>query len=279
MYLYPYINIRVTTRQQTLTYPFSMKAKPTIKLKPKQIEILLLLYRFRFLNRNQIQKLMSHKHFNRVIVWLNELANEKYIVRDYNRRLAGKPSVYFLGTGGRKVLMEMEDIKKSLLERVYQEKRTSQAFREHCMLIAEIYMSLLSLVEKNNAKLNFYTKNELSDIKYLVLPHPDIYFSIEQKSLTKRYFLDVFDSYSSGKWLFKRVQQHIHYFEENYWQDHNPNPFPEILFVYQEEKTMKILETLVRKRTAGYEGISFSLVSGNDIRLKGISRELLRRVL
>ena len=233
---------------------------------------------YRFLNRPQIQKLLNHKNHTLVINWLNELVKTKHIVSEFKRQLGNVPSVYFLGTNGRKELLKRTDTKQKLLKRVYQEKKASLAFRNRCMAVADIYISLLSLTQKNKAILSFYTTVDLTDMKYLPLPHPDAFFSIQQKEFTKRYFIDVFDSQASEKWIYKRVQQYFKYFEENYWQDHNKNPFPEILFVYQESMTKKYLEALIKKRIDEYEDISFSLIFSDDIKQKGVSKEILHKV-
>jgi hypothetical protein len=255
-----------------------MKTQTDLKIKDKQTEILLNLYRFRFLNRNQIQQLLNHKKHNRIIKWLNELAKEKYVNCEFERKFGAIPSVYCLGTKARKELKKRKEIKEKLLERVYQEKNSSQEFKAHNMAIADIYLSLVDLTKKHDAKLNFYTAVDLTDMKYLVLPHPDAYFSIEQKKFTKRYFLDVFNLNSSEKWLFKRVKQYFKYYEEEYWQDHNQNPFPEIIFVYYDLKTKKELEKIIRKNLEDEENLPFSLVMFDDIKKKGLSKEILYKI-
>lgn len=255
-----------------------MKTKPKRKLKQKKIDILMLLYKFRFLNRIQIQTLLNHKKFNRIIIWLNELAKDKYIIREYKRTIDAKPAVYFLGTSGREELIGKENINQSLLKRVYQEKRASLIFKNHCIIIADIYISLVQLAKEHNAQLKFFTKTDLTDIKYLILPHPDAYFSIEQKEITKRYFLEVFDEYPSGKWLYKRVQQYFYYYSQNFWQDRNTNPFPEIIFVYHDPDTKKDLERMIKRRLEDEENISFSLISWEQIRLNGLRKDTLYKI-
>jgi hypothetical protein len=188
------------------------------------------------------------------------------------------PSVYFLGTNGRKELLNRTDIKQKLLKRVYQEKKASSSFKNHSMAVADVYLSLLTLVKKNNAKLSFYTTVDLTDLKYLPLPHPDAFFSIKQKELTKRYFLDVFNPQVSEKWLYKRVKQYFKYYEEQYWQDHNKNQFPEIIFVYFDEKTKKTLIKYIKKSLDYEENINFSLTSVEEIKTKGISKEVLQKI-
>ncbi len=249
-----------------------------LKLKDKQTEILLNLYRFRFLNRNQIQRLLNHKKHNRIIKWLNELTKEKYVIQEFERKIGAIPSVYCLGTKARKELKKRKEIKEKLLERVYQEKNSSPEFKTHCMTIADIYLSLCNLTKKHDAKLSFYTIVDLTDMKYLVLPHPDAFFSIQQKEFTKRYFLDVFNLNASEKWLYKRVKQYFKYYEEDYWQDHNKNPFPEIIFICFDEKTKKTLIKIIKKNLEEEENLSFSLFDIKDLRLQGINKVTLFKV-
>jgi hypothetical protein len=186
--------------------------------------------------------------------------------------------VYCLGTKARKELKKRKEIKEKLLERVYQEKNSSPEFKTHCMTIADIYLSLCNLTKKHDAKLSFYTIVDLTDMKYLVLPHPDAFFSIQQKEFTKRYFLDVFNLNASEKWLYKRVKQYFKYYEEDYWQDHNKNPFPEIIFICFDEKTKKTLIKIIKKNLEEEENLSFSLFDIKDLRLQGINKVTLFKV-
>lgn len=254
-----------------------MKTQIDLKLKEKQTEILLNLYRFRFLNRNQIQQLLNHKKHNRIIKWLNELAKEKYVNCEFERKFGAIASVYCLGTRARKKLKNRQNVKIKLLERVYQEKNSSSEFKAHNMAIADIYLSLTDLTKKHDAKLNFYTTVDLTDMKYLVLPHPDAFFSIQQKEFTKRYFLDVFNLNASEKWLYKRVKQYFKYYEEDYWQDHNKNPFPEIIFVCFDEKTKRNLIKNIKKGLEDEENLKFSLTTVEEIKSKGLRKEILHK--
>lgn len=254
-----------------------MTNKPP-KLKDRQLEILMLLYRFRFLNRIQIQQLLNHKNHTLVIHWLNELKEQKYIVSFFKKELGNIPTVYCLGTKARKVLIGKDGIKDKLLKRVYQEKKSSQAFKNHCMTVADIYLSLIKLTQTNNAKLTFYTTVDLADIKYLPLPHPDSFFSIKQKEMIKRYFLDIFNTGVSNKWIYKRIKQYFKYYDENYWQDHNQNPFPEIIFVYYDLKTKKEMERIIRRNLEEEPSLLFSLVMFNDIKKKDIGKDVLYRI-
>ena len=171
-----------------------------------------------------------------------------------------------------------DEIKEKILKRVYQEKKSSQAFKNHCMCVADIYLSLTKLTDSNKAKLTFYTNVDLTDIKYLPLPHPDAFFSIKQKESTKRYFLDVFNPGVSNKWIYKRIKQYFKYYDEDYWQEHNKNPFPEIIFVCFDEKTKKNLIKNIKKGLEDEENLKFSLTTVEEIKSKGLGKEILHKV-
>src|SRR3990172_7174663 len=72
----------------------------------RHTEILRFLYQFRFLSRNQLQTLLNHKHYNRIIVWLNELTENGYIRRYYDKKRVTVPAIYLLGNKGRKYLKQ-----------------------------------------------------------------------------------------------------------------------------------------------------------------------------
>ena len=249
-----------------------------LKLKDRQLEILMLLYRFRFLNRVQIQQLLNHRNHTLVIHWLNELTEQKYLYSFFKKELGNIPTVYYLGTKAKKILTGKDEIKEKILKRVYQEKKSSQLFKNHCMCVADIFISLTKLTDSNKAKLTFFTNVDLTDIKYLPLPHPDAFFSIQQKESVKRYFLDIFSPGVSNKWIYKRIKQYFKYYDEDYWQEHNKNPFPDIIFVYYDIKTKKELEKIIKRNLEEEPNLSFSLVMYDDIKKKGIGKNVLFRV-
>lgn len=67
-------------------------------LKDQQKEIIDSLLRFRYLNRLQIQTMLHHKSWKRIILWLNDLTEKHYLFRFYTRNFAGKQSEYCLDT-------------------------------------------------------------------------------------------------------------------------------------------------------------------------------------
>lgn len=248
----------------------------------QQDHILQHLYTFRFLNRNQIQQLLGHKQFNRIIIWLNELTESQFIRRYHNPKTVTIPALYSLGLKGRKYLKdnpEFKQIKTSVLDRVWREQTLSTQFREHCLFIADCYLSLTKLVKTTGATLHFYTKTDLVGLKYLILPHPGVYFSIEEPSGNKKsYFLDVFDDLPARMVLRKRIRQYFQYFENSYWQDHNKNPFPSIILVCPDSRSHNYLNIHIQKQLEKNIELSFYLSLKSDIKSKGLSREVLFKV-
>lgn len=251
------------------------KTVPLLKpLKPKQQEILINLIRFRYLTRPQIQRLLNHKTWKRIIIWLNELTENLYIFRFYDKAIAGKPSIYCLDKKSIPFLRE-QGFDEHLIKKVYEEKKRTQIFRDHNILIADIYLSLLQLTNQTHAKVTFYTKSDLYGIYYLILPHPDCYFVIkEQSGKSKYYFLDVFDDRS---FLYKRMYQYLAYYENHYWQTKTKKQFPDILFVCPDERAKKSIIRFMQRNLPS-DSPSFYLTTQQEIQTQGINKNVLLKV-
>lgn len=246
----------------------------TRKLKIKQTEIIEYLLKFRHLQQPQIQQLLNHKHKERIRIWLNELVDSHYIFRIYEREVGGKPSEYCLDKGSI-LYLRQKGTNERLLKRIYKEKTNSQAFRDRSIFIATVYLSLLELTKKTRAKLNFYTKDDLRNIKYLILTHPDCYFAITEKSgAIQRYFLDVFQD---EEFMYKRFYQYDNYFKKQYWQKHTIKTFPKILLICIDEKAKRKLYGFIKKKL-GENSPSFFLSSLVEIQEQGINKNVLRIV-
>jgi hypothetical protein len=244
-------------------------------------EILNHLYTFRFLTRNQIQTLLEHKHFNRIITWLNELTKSGYIRKYYNPKTITIPAIYSLGLNGRKYLKgkKLDEINEKLLDRVWREHTLSSQFQEHCIFLADCYLSLLQTSNLNQSKLHFYTKTGLHGMKYLILPHPDAYIAIEKGDQIQRYFLDIFDEMPPRMLLRKRVKQYIEYFEDEIWQEQTGKPFPKVILICPDEKSKNYLHRFIQSVLEDVEGVEFYLSTRKMVKEKGLSRETLKRVL
>lgn len=246
-------------------------------------EILYNLYRFRFLTGHQIQPLLNHKHYNRINIWLNQLTDNGYIRRYYDKKNVTAPAIYSLGNNGRKFLLEHSKelkVKPQLLNRVWRESTLSKQFQEHCLLVADIYLSLMKLTNKTKAILRFYTKPELSGLKYLILPNPDAYFSIEETNGHKKaYFLDIIDPLPARMILRKRIRQYTEYYDNEYWQDHNRIDFPSIIFICPDARSRNYLNTHIGEKLLEFPDMAFYLAIREDIHKSGLSRDVLQKVI
>ncbi len=246
----------------------------TKKLKTRQKEIIDQLLKFRHLQQPQIQELLNHKHKERVRIWLNDLVERKCIFRIYEKQVGGKPSEYCLDIGSIPYLREKE-VDEALINKIYDEKTHSQEFRDHCIFLATIYLSLCTLTKKTHTSLSFYTKTDLYGYKYLILPHPDCYFAIkESPRRIKRYFLDIFDDES---FVYRRFYQYQNYYKKKYWQKNAKKPFPEIISIYSKESLKKKVYGFIQKKL-DTNSPKFYLSTWEEIQKQGISRRVLTKV-
>lgn len=244
-------------------------------------EILHHLYTFRFLTRNQLQTLLGHKHFNRIIIWLNELSNTGYIRKYYNPKTVTVPAIYSLGLKGRTYLKQKQlpEIDIAQLDRVWREPNLSKQFRDHCFFLADCYLSLLELSKTSNAKLHFYTKTKLHGMQYLILPHPDAYIAIEEASgEIQRYFMDILDEMPPRMLLRKRVKQYIEYFEDEIWQEQTGKAFPKIILICPDERSKNYLHRFIQSVLEDIEEMEFYLSTRELVKEKGLNRNILMKV-
>ena len=210
------------------------------------------------------------------------MTKKRIIARDFSEKFGEntKPAIYCLDIKSKEILLKHKDFKTLFLHRIYDDKNSSRNFKNHCVLIADIYLSLLSLTKKNKTKLNFHTNIDLKGMQYMILSEPDAYFAItENKNLIKRYFLDIFDKSSSDKWSYKRVIQYFNYYSKNYWQDHNKNSFPEVILVFPNDKLKNNLEKFIKKKLMEeYADIPFYLSTWEEIKSQGINKDILYKV-
>lgn len=240
-----------------------------IKLTKKLTEIIILLYRFRFLSREQIQTILKHKYHSRVINWLNKLVESKYITKFYDKSFVSEASVYCLGNAGRKYLKDVKKIDLKPLSRVWKEKKYSKEFRDHCQLLANIYI-LLSNQFKD--KLKFHTKTDLYEIENLINPAPDAYFYINDK----RYFLEIFDDIRPV-FMRKRIKDYFEYYDSDQWQENTDKDFPNIILICPNKRIQAHLYYYIQNKLNGDIEPVFYLKNKDNIK-EGFQIENLQEV-
>jgi hypothetical protein len=263
----------------------TIKTEQTLTLKKRHQQILILLYKFRFLNRKQIQKILNQKDWKRTIEWLNNLNQYKYIIKYYSKKIDEEPTVYSLGTMGRKYFLEHKEIKDitiPLLDRVWREHKNSETSRKHWVLLADIYLSLMQLVKsarKGKGKLRFFTHVDLWGVKHLILKEPDAYFTIKEGSGdTKGYFLDIFDSYTQWDEITDRIQKYFQYFKKNLWQDYMKRPFPRIVIISPSDRYKSIYGYIKKILIEKENGMLFYLSTWDEIQREGMNSKVLHKV-
>jgi len=246
--------------------------------------ILIYLYRYRFLKREQLQKLFKHKNHRTILLWLNQLTKTDYIRRYYNPKTINTPALYSLGLKGRAYLKENKRrLKISLthLNRIWREPELSLQFRYNCLLIADIYLSLEKLIETTGAKLRFFTKSDLYSVKDLPLPHPDIFFHIEEiDGVKKYYFLDIFNYFTHQIKFKKRIEQYYDYYDEDTWQESTDDrPFPTIIFVCSDKRSYNYINWYLRENLLEDDNLDFYLTTKKILNTEGLTRHALKKVM
>lgn len=249
----------------------------TDTLTDKQLEIVYLIYRFRFLNRIQIQQFLNHKDHSLIIRYLKELTDKQILNRIYSTTRANinTPSIYYLGTKSRLALKDHNKCNPDVLGRVYREKYRSDSFREHSMFIADLYFHFQKAAEQESSVCHFYTATDISTVAYAPLPLPDAYITITNgKKHIKRYFLDVFLDRMPMFAVRRRINQYCRYFNGNYWQDHNKDPFPKVLLICPSLRIQhSLLRSILQLLEVEDANISFFLGLKDDIKKRGIQSD------
>lgn len=259
-----------------------MKKSELPPITKKQKEILLLLYKFRFLTRLQIQTILNHKHHNRINNWLIDLTEKHYLIQYYDKSFAGAPAIYSLGINSRKYLKENteeNEVFAPLLDRIWREKNFTLTFRDHCLFLGDIFISVRETAKRNNLELHFLTRTNLSMYEYMLKPIPDSYTVFKKKyTQPRRFFLDIFDPLPPRMMLRKRVRQYFNYYEARYWQDNTPHPFPVIIFICPDEKSKRYLYRFIKKKLDDESDLVFFLTTKDQVKEKGLRRDVLQGV-
>ncbi len=235
-----------------------------------QNSIFFLLYKFRFLHTNQIQKLLNHKYNTRINTWLNDLTKQEYLQRQYDTRtIIKKPAVYTLTKKARTLLKSNNSYSLAALNKIYREKHRSQTFITHCLLIADIYLTLLSKNGKDET-ITFETKNTLSDYDYFPQDILDAYIAIKSPTSINRYFTTVIDP-TPRLYIAKGiVRQYFTYWQSSNWEENTDKPFPAILLICPDEKVQRMLGYYIAKTLHEEQSdIHFYLSTFEEVKKRG----------
>lgn len=242
-------------------------------LTDKQLQIPVLLYRFRYLDRLQIQRLLHHKSDSRIHIWLHKLLNHGYIARIYSTSYKEntKPAIYYLVPKSIPYVRTVPDVSASQLKYIYLNHTRSEKFIHHNLLVADLCLYFQSLATQTHEALKFFTKTDLTRLKYYPHPSPDASFTTTKQKKTVSYFLDVIDEGVPRFALRGRIVQYVDYYNNGIWQKSTNKPFPSILFVCPDLKTQKFLNKFIAETLAdeGLENVSVYLTNQDTLRSGG----------
>ena len=263
------------------TTKLSMTKLPTIT--KKQESIITLIFRFRFLNRIQIQKLLNHKDYKTINDWLRDLTEKEYIYRIYDPRHAGntKPAIYYTTKNGIAYIKFQNGGDAKVVQKLYREKTRSKSFIEACQLLADIY---LDLTNRANDQVSFeisvrrdYPAHALGDMLSEISPHA----FIEQRASnqTKQYFIETFIN-QPAELLRMRIKKYLSYYQASEWEAETHMPFPTILFVCPDEKTLTYIKQYTKKKLKMLDeaDLNIQITENENVKEFGITGDIWTQI-
>lgn len=225
----------------------------------KQQEILSLLYRFRFLHRIQIQHLLNHKDYKTINLWLKDLTQKEYITRIYENSFQkhNKPAQYYIAKNGIKYFKKNSIFEKKYINKFYKESKTTEKFRERCMFIADIYLKLKKLDEK---ELTFFTQSDFPTEGVIRDIMPSFGFIQNNKNKKQVYIAELFRAGQPRYFMRLRIKKYIEFFAE----EQNTA----LLFICPSETVQKYLLRFTQKLLSEDESpqVSIQITTENNIR-------------
>ncbi len=247
-----------------------------------QHTIISLLFRFRFLDRTQIQKFLNHKDYKTINDWLRDLSEKEYIGHIYPLSYPNhqKP-VYYLNKNGIALVKAENSGNAGVVQKLYREKDRSKSFIDLCQLLADIYLDLSSL---NTADVNFqmsvkndYESHELGEMLNDISPKAFIEQTANDE--TNQYFLEIFINCPKDL-LRMRIKRYISYYQASEWEAETSMPFPTILFVCPDDKTLSYFKqyTKTKLKMLDEPELNIQITEANKVKEFGITGDIWDRV-
>jgi hypothetical protein len=227
----------------------------------KQQDILKLLYAYRYLDRKQIQLSLNHTDKRRVISWLKDLREKKYVEWIYSTDFVEKtkPAIYYLGINGIRYLKTLDRYPIEELRKRYRDTGRSRTFIDRSLLVADCCLSLRAINTNGTSQASF---NYIPETSYIDPDH-DYHWLAEhevlrpnlcivkrnkQGTITANYLLEIFDSSLPRYRMRYRLKKYVTYLEDGEWEGDDPAPIillacPTITeLIYAKRSTKKLIE-------------------------------------
>lgn len=255
---------------------------PTQQQIPKQI------YKFRFINRLQMQKLLKHKDKRRINSWLKDLVEKEYLEKvpknnSFEERT--KLTIYRIGVNGIRFLKTHPEFSLEIIRKLYRDGKRTESFIDQCILLTDIYLSLiLRNVGQNGVVYEVTTNSDLvsteSPLHFLKDLNPDlIYAEIQKyKKLTNKFnLIEVFEKTIPNYSIKKRIRTYLEFYFSNEWEDNMSEPFPTVKFIcstktqlmYAKRCTKKLLE-----ENQNPEDFNIMFITIDEVKDSGITLDI-----
>ena len=248
----------------------------------KQQEILTLIPRFRFIARPHIQSLLKHKDEAQINRWLKELQINRYVKRIYDNKIVGKnrtAAIFSLDNNGVRYVKTQGIYDDIFIHKLYWDKKRSDGFIDHCLLIATIGLEL-ERKTSDGVSYEYATGSDFSIpdsefhfLKNSTLPVDLVFWKKENGKQTKYFLLTVFDETLPKYRLRKRIRDYKEFYYNNEWENNMDAPFP-ILFFIGETKERFIYAKRYAKTLFDDEipkDLSFNFATDQDAKEIGVT--------
>ncbi|HUQ85070.1 MAG TPA: hypothetical protein VM077_01995 [Candidatus Limnocylindrales bacterium] len=250
----------------------------------KQQEIINITSRFRFLNRLQIQKLLNHKDYKTINMWLKDLVTKEYLIRIYDKTTFGqntKLAIYYIGINGIRFLKILDDYSPELVRRLYRDKDRSENFINQCLLLADACLTLRDQ-SKNGISYSFTLEsnyiNPDSEFNFLQELHPNLIFTKQKNKSIKHYLVEALEPTLPRYSIRKRMRDYIDFYYCNEWENNMDNiAFPIILVICSTKAIMIATKRYTKKLLVDNqqpEDLYIRFATINEVKEHGITGEI-----
>jgi hypothetical protein len=254
----------------------------------KQEEILTLIYKYKFLNRIQIQSFLKHKDHRRINSWLKDLTEKEYIKRIWSNGYfeRTRPSIYYLAPNSLSFLSKQYFITPKYFPKITAEAEAgaSDNFIPDSILLADLSLTFLSestegiirtAVTKTELAEPYSEYNFLADAKI----KPSLIFAISasDKSMTKYYFLEIIERYSSFILIRNKIKKYFDLYCSSEWENKVGGKFPTLLFICLSLQLLIYAKRYARRiRADQYENskITFQFALLENIKANGLNGDI-----
>jgi len=252
-------------------------------LSQKQQEILTLLPRFRFLDRTHIQSFLKHKDEARINKWLKYLMQNQYVIRRYDNAIIGKnkrPAIFLLGNSGVRFINTCGIYDKNFIHKLYFDKKRSETFIEHCLMIATICCALTNQ-QSDITSYEYATESDISDphnsfhfLKDSELAIDLIFSKKDQGKRKKWYFLMYFDQTLPRYRLRNRIRKFKEFYFSSEWENTTNQKFPTVLLLFETKERMIYAKRYTKQLFEDEElpaDLSFNFATAQDAKKDGVT--------